>query len=109
MTQNILGPQKAFIRHWMSRRERKREQEQKDEKIVVQEIGKERRDGGRRNEILANAFVFTTWLHRDVTMEVIGIARVSQYNNSVCACNRAYTCCGCGIRSAMLCRVLFAA
>lgn len=44
----------------------------KVQKIVIREIGKERRDRGTCNEILANAFVFATWLHCDVAMGVIG-------------------------------------
>jgi len=35
-----------------------------------------KKPGKRCNEILANAFVFATRLHRDVRMEVIGIPRV---------------------------------
>lgn len=51
-----------------------------------------KRIGRRRNEILANAFVFATWLHSDVTMEVIGIPRMSQCKNSVCAYTHYYMC-----------------
>lgn len=55
---------------------------------MVREIGKERRDRGTCNEILANAFVFATWLHCDVAMGVIGIPGMSQCNNGVCIYSR---------------------
>lgn len=90
MTQNILRLQKAFIRHWVCTNARKREREKtgterREDRGSRNWEGK-KRDEGRLNEILANAFVFATWLHRDVTMEVIGIPRMSWCNNSVCVC-----------------------
>lgn len=58
MTQNVLGLQKAFIRHWVCADARKSEREQKGEKIVVLEkLGrkderererKTQRDSGKR-------------------------------------------------------------
>lgn len=96
MTQNILRPQKAFIRHWMCTDAKKRKKERGNEngkarRSWCEKLGrKEESRRERRNEILANAFVFAMWLHRDVTMEVIGIPRMSQCNNSICAHAAAY-------------------
>lgn len=101
-------------------KKRKKEREEKMRTERREDRGRnwegKRRVGGRRNEILANAFVFAMWLHRDVTMEVIGIPWMSQCNNSICVHAVAYTyvvtrVSNSGIqvtRSAMLCRVFFA-
>lgn len=68
-----------------------------------------KRVGRRCNEILANAFVFATWLHSDVTMEVIGILQMSQCNNSVCAYTLLHICVYNSEIQVVRCCVLFAA
>lgn len=111
--QNILGTREAFILHRMYTWTgwRRREDENEARISWFEKLGRKEEPRKRCNEILANAFVFAMWLHRDVRMEVIGIPRMSRCNNSILYVNVPAFVCNSEIqviRSAMLCRILFA-